>query len=282
MKLAETMQTEYNISARTISLDDLYLRHEELVAIRKSHSENALLYTRGQPGTHDENLAMPFFKSLQMDPLNGEFEENKVICYPSFDKSRFNGEGDRMPEENWECRPKHPMLKVLIFEGWCVGFKPLANEDVESKWANVRSRWAEEKVVTDANHAGDYEKCVNTLSLHKLSDIITINDNLRRYYETFMGPDQFHGFIHLTTENIANVYQWRIQQERHQIIQKGSGMTDIETIRFVRVYMPAYELYLDELQGKPFFEHDSSKTHLRITLDVNRNITRKEKMGPLT
>jgi D-glycerate 3-kinase len=51
-------------------------------------------------------------------------------------------------------------------------------------------------------------------------------------------------------------------------------MTDEEVIRFVKGYMPAYELYLDEMRDQlrhGFFE-EKSKGRVRILLDQDREI----------
>ncbi|KAI0432239.1 hypothetical protein F5Y09DRAFT_339897 [Xylaria sp. FL1042] len=45
------------------------------------------------PGTPDEVLARRFFGSLY---------DGKDMALPSFDKRRFNGEGDCVPEDKWQ------------------------------------------------------------------------------------------------------------------------------------------------------------------------------------
>lgn len=74
-------------------------------------------------------LARRFFAAL----CTGE--RTKV---PQYDKSLFAGEGDRVPESEWETvndtsagqRP----VQVVIFEGWCVGFRQLSAAEVAEKW----------------------------------------------------------------------------------------------------------------------------------------------------
>lgn len=98
-----------------------------------------------------------------------------------------------------------------------------------------------------------------------------INENLRRYCETFTGPKHFDGFLHLSTEDLANVYGWRLDQEK-ALRNHKSAMSNEQVLRFVRSYMPAYELFLDRLQHESLFGGDDSRLsakallHDRLTL----------------
>jgi D-glycerate 3-kinase len=90
-----------------------------------------------------------------------------------------------------------------------------------------------------------------------------------------MGPANFDFLIHLDTRLLAYIYMWRLGQERELRKKKGSGMKDEEVIRFVEVYMPSYELYLDGLRSTAFFpktETGLEKGQLRIVLDKDRNL----------
>ncbi|PYH88174.1 hypothetical protein BO71DRAFT_436003 [Aspergillus ellipticus CBS 707.79] len=64
----------------------------------------------------------------------------------------------------------------------------------------------------------------------------------------FMGPEHLDCLIHLDTDDLANVYRWRLQQEHALHRARNQGMTDAEVVAFVQGYMPAYELYLDTLR----------------------------------
>lgn len=44
------------VSVALLSIDDIYLPHEGLLAVAAAHPENPLLQGRGQPGTHDVDL----------------------------------------------------------------------------------------------------------------------------------------------------------------------------------------------------------------------------------
>lgn len=271
--LADALTYQHGMNTKTLSLDDLYMDHAELVALREAHPDNKLLHKRGQPGTHDEELAQKFFSDI-MIAANHQAKAANTIQWPAFDKSLYNGEGGRVPREDWVTVPREPGVDVVIFEGWCLGFQPLKPEVVEQRW-----RHAVEKC--SARKASGNSGVTETLADHNLEDLLLINDNLARYCKTFMGPWRFDAFVHLSTENLGNVYSWRLDQERALRIRKGreSGMSDDEVVRFVRGYMPAYELYLGELTQKSLFAvpessdlESNGKLHLGVVLDAKRTV----------
>jgi D-glycerate 3-kinase len=256
--LARALDSQHGLKTRTLSLDDLYHDHDELVALRESNPKNRLLRTRGQPGTHDEQLALCFFDDVM------SVTKTDDIKLPAFDKSLYKGEGGRVPDTQWERIPRKPSLDVLIFEGWCLGFQPLAPEAVEAKW-KVANLLSSEPVRTPYP--------IQTLADHDLESLLAVNENLRRYCDTFMGPWRFDGFVHLSTDELVNVYRWRINQEEVLRKNKGTGMTDEEVILFVKGYMPAYELYLNHLTETYLFQAKGEKIHLRIVLDSRRSVS---------
>lgn len=189
---------------------------------------------------------------------------------PAFDKSRFGGEGDRVPRGEWkEIDTTERAIDVLIFEGWCVGFQALSFPSLQQKWED-----AKQSQKTDEEGNGHGEFSITTLADHSLKSLSTINENLKEYCETFMGPQFFDAFIHLSTEDLRNVYRWRIEQEHALIEVKGQGMSDESVVAFVRGYMPSYELYLDQLRSGFFdAEQKGEKMQLRVVLGVDRSIT---------
>lgn len=255
--LVQTLRQQHEYNTIAISLDDLYLDHDELIALRDSNASNNLLRTRGQPGTHDTRLAVDFLQSVA-DPT-------VETLIPSFDKSKFNGEGGRAARETWKCIPAGTIVDVVVFEGWCVGFQPLRDEEILSRWNSA----------SISQSSAVYS--VETLRDHALEHLLAVNRNLARYCELFMSPSHFDFLVHLDTDDLVNVYEWRIQQE-HALRRKGNGgMSDDEVVRFVRGYMPAYELYLDQLRDGLFRaglsqSRAEQKGQLRVVLDKERNI----------
>ncbi|CAG7979236.1 unnamed protein product [Penicillium salamii] len=241
-----------NHTTINLSLDDLYLDHAELVQLRTSNPTNKLVQARGQPGTHDMDLARSFFESLN---------SGREILIPAFDKSKFNGEGGRAPVKTWERIPSDTTLDVVVFEGWCVGFRPLEELDLQKRWKD-----GVQNVST-----GVYP--TETLKDHALEHLLEANTNLRCYCDLFMGPQHLDFLVHLDTNDLVNVYQWRMQQEHALRQRTNESMTDEEVIQFVKGYMPAYELYLDQLR-RGFFDKSlgGEKGQLRVVLDENRKV----------
>src|SRR5436305_7998350 len=82
----------YNYNTVAFSIDDFYYAFETLERLRTTHSTNKLLSHRGEPGTHDVELASRVFESLI---------EQKATKIPFFDKSRHGGRGDRVKQSEW-------------------------------------------------------------------------------------------------------------------------------------------------------------------------------------
>lgn len=258
-KIVEHLSARYNLSAITVSLDDFYHDHDNLIARRDQDPGNKLYRTRGQPGTHDQQLAQHTLQALRL----WDEKSSKGVDIPVFDKSRFNGEGDRAPPSTWPHCSSKP--DVVVFEGWCVGFRSLSSVELSFKHSAAISS------PSDTN-----PDSIMTLSDHSLSHLEVVNDYLTEYNNTFMGPQHFDFFVHLDTEDLRNVYRWRLQQEHAMWKAKGSGMSDESVRAFVRGYMPAYELYLEGLR-EGFFGKGSGK-HVRVVMNREREVEKIEIM----
>lgn len=137
----------HNLNVVVFSIDDIYLTNADQTALRELHPGNKLVRHRGEPGTHDVKLGTQIFKSLK------EQKETKI---PSYDKSVFNGKGDRINEADWE-KVNGP-YDIVIFEGWCVAFRPLSNEALEEKWQESKQT----QKGTVSRHALEHLQFVNT------------------------------------------------------------------------------------------------------------------------
>ncbi|PMD47265.1 putative uridine/cytidine kinase [Hyaloscypha variabilis F] len=231
----------YSLPVLVCSIDDLYLTHDDQVALAQSHRENPLVQHRGEPGTHDMVLARELFSALR------EGRETRV---PVYDKSAFNGQGDRTPSSSWETvnGPGQEKIRVVIFEGWCVGFSALEDQEVEEKRRG-------ESV---------------TLGRHRLEDLLFVNEKLREYEVL---NEEFDAFIHVDAEETGFVYAWRQEQEEVLRREKGTGMSREEVERFVDGYYPAYELFTDKLrQGLFKGREDGKGRQLRLIVGRDRRV----------
>lgn len=236
--LAETLQQRELLQTIVVSIDDFYLRHQDQLALAGAHPDNALVQVRGEPGTHDTALMRDVFTSLVAS-------EPTVI--PQYDKSAFNGLGDRAPQSEGipVNQPGQPPVQVVLLEGWCVGFRSVGREVVEAKW-RAPSR---------------------TLHSHKLEDLFFVNDQLKNYDVV---TDLFDAFIHIDAEDTEYVYDWRLQQERQLRQERGSGMTDEQVVKFVDAYYPAYELFSDAVRKGIFADRKGSQ--LQLTVGKDRSV----------
>jgi len=183
-------------------------------------------------------LARDFFAAL----LN-----HSPTRVPQYDKSLHSGQGDRLPASEWPevNAPGQPKVQVVIFEGWCVGFRSLAPIEVAAKY-NGPSR---------------------TLKRHELAHLQFVNSKLEEYDAI---TNLFDAFIHIDAESIEWVYDWRLEQEVMLRRQRGAGMTDEQVMSFVDAYYPAYELFTEKLRGGLF--SDKLRCQLRLVVGKDRRV----------
>ena len=159
----------YSLSVAVLSIDDLYLPHARLTALAKAHPRNRLLQGRGQPGTHDIELGHDVLKALKS--INDAEGGPGQVALPVFDKSLFDGAGDRAPHAQIVRGP----VDVVVLEGWCVGFYPVRREVVEDRWRRP----------VPGLDTFDMRAFVS------LEDVSTANDLLRSYVEWWHAFDAF-------------------------------------------------------------------------------------------
>lgn len=229
--LVQDLCGKHHYRAIEISLDDFYQTQLERQALRKSSPENGLLRVRGQPGTHDTALAAWFFSQLSSDPFGTPTAE---ILLPAFDKSLFDGGGDRLPQSEWRAFSRDPPIDVIVFEGWCLGFQPLAGYEVERKWLRAKEMQTafDSEISTSQSQLIEARFSTTTLADHRLEDLLLVNKCLTEYCQRFMGPQHFDFLVHLDTLDLVNVYTWRMEQERALCRIKGTSMTDDQVVDF--------------------------------------------------
>ncbi|KAF2091912.1 P-loop containing nucleoside triphosphate hydrolase protein [Saccharata proteae CBS 121410] len=246
--LCHTLRSSpYNLPTVVLSIDDLYLTHADQALLAKSHPENALIQHRGEPGTHDLSLGRSVFRSLL---------HRQPTKIPVYDKAAFDGQGDRAEEQHWPQvnQAGEAPVEVVIFEGWCVGFRPLSNADICRKWQEAKQ----------LEKSGKY---TGRLARHQLEHLIYINDKLRAYDAL---TNMLVAFIHIDAEETHYVYDWRLEQEAALKNLKGSGMSAEQVIKFVDGYYPAYELYTATLRAG-IFGADKNR-QLRLVVGKDRKV----------
>jgi D-glycerate 3-kinase len=263
--LAFALQDQHGLPTLALSIDDFYLTRADQLALAAAHPDNPLIQHRGEPGTHDLTLLDNFLTSL----LAGKHP----TPIPRYDKSAHAGQGDRFPPSAWASTDPASPPRVVILEGWCVGFRALPDRELEARWNRSRTLPSDDR---SNNH----------ISRHELAHVRFINDQLSRY-EMVLNA-RLDAFIHLDAQDIHWAYAWRAEQEeelRRRLAattattaaegnngQKGGGaMTEEQVVRFVDGYMPAYELYADGVREGVFLPERRGR-QLRIVAGRDRRV----------
>ncbi|KAG8055835.1 hypothetical protein GUJ93_ZPchr0001g32579 [Zizania palustris] len=216
----------FRISGRnsaTLSIDDFYLTAAEQAKLRESNPGNALLEFRGNAGSHD----LPFSVET-LESLIKLTKEGMKMKLPRYNKSAFGGRGDRDDPSAWP-EVEGP-LEVVLFEGWMLGFKPLANDVVKAVDPQLE----------------------------------VVNKNLEAYYDAW---DRFiESWIVIKIKEPNCVYQWRLQAEIAMRADGKPGMSDEEVMDFVSRYLPAYHAYLPTLYKEG--PSGSKQEHL-LVIDID-------------
>ncbi|GAK63675.1 p-loop containing nucleoside triphosphate hydrolase protein [Moesziomyces antarcticus] len=228
-----------------LSTDDLYHTHGNLHRVAQENPTNPLLSGRGQPGTHDTELGADLLDRIYT--INSKTPQK--VKLPVFDKSLFNGEGDRVPVS--DASPAlHSRLDVFILEGWSMGFSTISAAEVERK-----------RIASPPD---------SPLSRYDVEALHQINENLKAYRQWY---EHFSVFLQIQPTDLNNVYIWRTQQEHAmKAANGGRGMSDDGVKAFVDRYMPGYYLFLDTIRENEQWK-GRSKT---ITIDLDRTCVAAE------
>ncbi len=202
--LAENL-CEQGLACEVVSIDDFYLAPQDRQ--RLAAEVHSLLKVRGVPGTHDVALAIRVIDALRAD-------EGALL--PRFDKA------SDAPFSKSLWTAVAPGLRVLIFEGWCVGANPQPEAGLHDP---VNTLEAEE------DRAGLWRAFVNRQLQGLYRDLFARLDAL----------------IFLAAPDFSVVKDWRLQQERN-IAGQGHAVMDEEGIaRFIQFYQRITERMLEDL-----------------------------------
>jgi D-glycerate 3-kinase len=210
-----------NYSLISLSLDDLYKTYLERQELQITDPR---LIWRGPPGTHDIELGINVLDSLRDLPNNPQ-----AIAIPRFDKSLWNGAGDRVsPEMVSEA-------DIVLFEGWFVGVKPIAP---------CRFSDAPYPIITERDR----------------QFALDMNEKLGEYLPLWQRLDQL---IILDPVDYQLSKKWRQHAEKEMIAKGKSGMTDAEINQFVEYFWKALH---PELFIKPLIEKGEN---VNLVIEIN-------------
>lgn len=195
-------------STLSLSLDDLYKTYSDRLALREQ--ERRLIW-RGPPGTHDIDLGLAVLDRLR--------HPDGSIPIPRFDKSAWNGAGDRTQPEIVQG------ADIVLFEGWFVGVRPIDPVAFENPPPPILT-------ADDKTFARDMNA--------RLEDYLPLWARLDRLMVLY--PVDYRLSI-----------AWRQQAEREMIAPGKSGMSDSEINEFVKYFWKSLhpELFIKPLTTNP-------------------------------
>ncbi|MCT7978873.1 glycerate kinase [Laspinema olomoucense] len=216
--------THLGYSTLALSIDDLYKTYLERQQLRE---EDPRLIWRGPPGTHDVELGINLLDRLR-NP------DGQTIAVPRFDKSLWEGQGDRTEPSLVEG------VDILLLEGWFVGVRPVDPAVFETPpWPIITA--------ADRSFARD------------------MNQRLRDYLPLW---DRLDGLMVLYPEDYRLSLQWRMQAEWEMKAQGKGGMSDGEIGEFVEYFWKALH---PELFVRPLLR-PGSEVDLVIQIGGDRRI----------
>ena len=194
----------------SLSLDDLYKTYEERLQLQ---ALDPRLLWRGPPGTHDIALGLAVLdRVLRAEP-------GQTVAIPRFDKSAWNGAGDRTDAEIVQD------IDIVLFEGWFVGVQPIDP---------IALTAAPPPITTEADRAFARD----------------MNARLQAYLPLW---DRLDRLMVLYPLDYRLSQQWRRQAEQRAIAAGKTGMTDVEIDQFVEYFWRALHprLFIEPLVSAP-------------------------------
>ncbi len=194
--------------ALSLSLDDLYKTYSDRLTLTQ---QDPRLIWRGPPGTHDIDLGLNVLDQIRQC-------QNPVIV-PRFDKSAYNGAGDRTTPEIVAD------IDIVLFEGWFVGVRPIDSEAFNT---------APPPILTDENRV--FARDLN----HQLHDYLPLWERL-------------DSLILLYPTDYRCSLVWRKQAEQQMIASGKSGMSEDQIEEFVNYFWRSLhpELFIKPLVKSP-------------------------------
>ncbi|WP_414530881.1 glycerate kinase [Nodularia chucula] len=191
-----------------LSLDDLYKTYSDRLILTQ---EDPRLIWRGPPGTHDLDLGLKVLDQIRQG-------ESPVIV-PRFDKSAYNGAGDRTTPE------MVTNIDIVLFEGWFVGVKPI-NPDIFDT--------APPPILTAEDRVFARE----------------MNQQLQNYLPLW---DRLDSLMVLYPTDYRCSLTWRKQAEQQMIARGKGGMSDAQIEDFVNYFWRSLhpELFIPPLVKSP-------------------------------
>lgn len=188
MQLLEALFVADGFNFQAVSIDDFYLPATWQEEVANVYSDNALLQSRGNAGTHDIRLGSETLKALK------SAEEGEVLV-PRFDKSALNGRGDQVPKHRWT--PVSTPCDVVVLEGWMVGFK--AEENSQAVAAVNRDLPLVNEKLKKYQAWNDLIDCFCVFAMEEIDQVYTwrsqAEEAMKRSGRDGMSPSEVKDFV---------------------------------------------------------------------------------------
>jgi D-glycerate 3-kinase len=191
-----------------LSLDDLYKTYSDRQLLTQ---QDPRLIWRGPPGTHDIDLGLNLLDQIH--------QSQSPVIVPRFDKSAYNGAGDRTTPEIVSD------VDILLFEGWFVGVRPIDPQAFDHPPSPIVTE-------EDRTFACD------------------INLQLQNYLPLW---ERLDSLIVLYPTDYRCSLTWRKQAEQQMIATGKPGMSDTQIEEFVNYFWRSLhpELFIKPLVQSP-------------------------------
>lgn len=203
-----------------LSLDDLYKTYRDRLVLTQ---QDPRLIWRGPPGTHDIDIGLNLLDQIH--------QSQSQIIVPRFDKSAYNGAGDRTNPEIVTD------VDILLFEGWFVGVRPINPQDFNT---------APPPILTDQDRSFARD----------------MNRQLENYLPLW---ERLDSLIVLYPTDYRCSLIWRKQAEQQMIATGKSGMSESEIEQFVNYFWRSLH---PELFIKPLVK---SAKLVDLVIEINRD-----------
>ena len=181
-----------NKSVIIISIDDFYLSKKNRMQLSKN--KHPLFLTRGVPGTHDWEALNQKIKQI----LNKEFP----VYLPIFDK---------VSDTRKSTYKKVLKADVIIFEGWCAGAQPVAQNYLQKNFNNLE-KYEDKNFIWRESY----------------------NEYLNQYQKIF---SQFNYFIYFQFNQWDHVLNWKYKQE----LELRDKKKDLALKKYLKDFIQYYE-----------------------------------------
>jgi D-glycerate 3-kinase len=214
-QLLQCLLTGLGYPTLSLSIDDFYKTFAERQALRQ---QDPRLSWRGPPGTHDLDLALQVLRQLRES-------SDQPVAIPRFDKTAHQGAGDRS-----ELTELAQGNKIILFEGWLIGARPIPPE-----------RFASAPPPIDSEADRQFAREMN-MGL--------------QVYQPLWG--QLDRLMVLDLADYQSSYQWRTQAEQAALGRGEGGMDKEAVTAFVTYFWRALH---PQLFIKPLTQFSSSPTN---------------------